>query len=33
MEGAKGVQLAALAHESSQTGRWLDVPALQVPHA
>jgi predicted dehydrogenase len=33
LEGAKGVQLAELAHESSQTGRWLDVPALKVPHA
>jgi hypothetical protein len=31
MEGAKGVQLAGLALESSRTGRWLDVPALQIP--
>jgi predicted dehydrogenase len=31
MEGAKGVQLAELALESSRTGRWLDVPALQIP--
>jgi len=31
MEGAKGVQLAELALESSRTGRWLDVPALQLP--
>ncbi len=27
-EGAKGVQLAELAHESWQKGTWLDVPAL-----
>ncbi len=31
MEGAKGVQLAELALESSRTGRWLDVTALQIP--
>jgi predicted dehydrogenase len=31
LEGAKGVQLAELALESSRTGRWLDVPALQIP--
>ena len=33
LEGAKGVQLAALALESSRTGRWLDVPELKVPVA
>jgi predicted dehydrogenase len=33
LEGAKGVQLAELALESSRTGRWLDVPALQIPTA
>lgn len=31
LEGAKGVQLAELAMESSRTGRWLDVPELKVP--
>jgi predicted dehydrogenase len=31
MEGAKGVQLTELALESSRTGRWLEVPALQIP--
>ena len=31
LEGAKGVQLAELALESSRTGRWLDVPALKIP--
>lgn len=29
LEGAKGVQLAELAHESWQKRRWVDVPALE----
>jgi predicted dehydrogenase len=31
LEGAKGVQLAELALESSRSGRWLDVPELRIP--
>jgi predicted dehydrogenase len=31
LEGAKGVQLAELALESSRTGRWLNVPRLTIP--
>ena len=31
VEGAKGVQLAELALQSSRAGRWLDVPELVVP--
>jgi hypothetical protein len=30
VEGAKGVQLAALGLESWKQRRWLDVPALEV---
>jgi predicted dehydrogenase len=30
LEGAKGVQLVDLAQESWTTGRWVDVPALEV---
>jgi predicted dehydrogenase len=30
LEGAKGVQLTELAHQSSREGRWLDVPALAL---
>ena len=30
MEGAKGVQLAELALQSSREGRWMDVPDLEA---
>jgi hypothetical protein len=32
LEGAKGVQLADLALQSSKSGKWMDVPALKVPN-
>jgi predicted dehydrogenase len=31
LEGAKGVQLANLALESSKSGMWMDVPELKIP--
>jgi predicted dehydrogenase len=31
LEGAKGVQLADLALQSSKSGKWMDVPELRIP--
>ncbi len=31
LEGAKGVQLAELAHQSVEERRWIDVPELTIP--